>query len=66
MSGANDLILDEYLKHAHTPEDIRDEFTHMIGDLFMVFPVLKVADYHRGEILKKNFQTYSTEVSLPF
>ncbi|KAK2848029.1 hypothetical protein Q7C36_009711 [Tachysurus vachellii] len=46
-SGASNLIIDEYLKHAQTPEDIRDEFTHMIGDLFMVFPVLKVADYHR-------------------
>ncbi|KAG7333277.1 hypothetical protein KOW79_003412 [Hemibagrus wyckioides] len=47
ISGANDLIIAEYLKHAQTPEEIRDEFTNMIGDLFMVFPVLKVADYHR-------------------
>ncbi|TSK38530.1 Pyrethroid hydrolase Ces2e [Bagarius yarrelli] len=47
VAGANDLIIDEYLKHAQTPDGIRDEFTHMVGDLIMVFPVLKVADYHR-------------------
>ncbi|XP_026782841.3 carboxylesterase 3 [Pangasianodon hypophthalmus] len=47
VSGANDLIIDEYLKHAQSPEDIRDEFTQMIGDLFMVFPVIKMAGYHR-------------------
>ncbi|KAL0968210.1 hypothetical protein UPYG_G00263870 [Umbra pygmaea] len=46
-SGANDLIADEYLKDAKTPQDIRDGFTEMLGDLFMVFPVLKVAGYHR-------------------
>ncbi|XP_046720166.1 carboxylesterase 3 [Silurus meridionalis] len=47
VSGENDLILDEYLKHAQSPEDIRDALTYMAGDRFMVLPVLKVADYHR-------------------
>ncbi|XP_053478953.1 carboxylesterase 3 [Ictalurus furcatus] len=47
VSGANEFIIDEYLKHAQSPEAIRDEFTQMMGDLFMVFPVLKVAGYHR-------------------
>ncbi|KAI5623946.1 carboxylesterase 3 precursor, partial [Silurus asotus] len=47
VSGENDLILDEYLKHAQSPEDIRDALTYMTGDRFMVLPVLKVADYHR-------------------
>lgn len=52
VSGANDLIIDEYLKNAQSPEDIRDQFTQMIGDLLMVVPVLKAADYHRGEFIK--------------
>ncbi|XP_063052893.1 carboxylesterase 5A-like isoform X1 [Engraulis encrasicolus] len=46
-TGANELIVDEYLKDAHTPEAIRDEFTEALGDLFMVMPILKVAAYHR-------------------
>ncbi|XP_072551272.1 fatty acyl-CoA hydrolase precursor, medium chain-like [Salminus brasiliensis] len=46
-SGANDLIIDEYLKDAKTPEDVRDSFTEMLGDLFMVLPIIKVAGYHR-------------------
>ncbi|KAM9481189.1 carboxylesterase 3 isoform 1-T5 [Clarias gariepinus] len=45
--GTNDLIIDEYLKDAQSPEDIRDAFSQVTGDLFMVFPVLKVAGYHR-------------------
>ncbi|XP_066540849.1 carboxylesterase 3 [Hoplias malabaricus] len=46
-SGANNLITDEYLKNAKTPEDIRDSFTELMGDLFMVYPIIKVAGYHR-------------------
>ncbi|XP_035381081.1 carboxylesterase 3 isoform X3 [Electrophorus electricus] len=47
MLADNDLIIDEYLKNAKTPEDIRDGFTEMLGDFFMVLPVIKVAGYHR-------------------
>ncbi|XP_046889897.1 carboxylesterase 3 isoform X1 [Hypomesus transpacificus] len=47
VSGANQLLADEYLKDAKTPEEIRDGFTHMLGDVFMVLPVIKVAGYHR-------------------
>ena len=49
VSGANQLLADEYLKDAKTPEEIRDGFTHMLGDVFMVLPVIKVAGYHRGQ-----------------
>ncbi|CAL8374357.1 unnamed protein product [Arctogadus glacialis] len=44
---ANSLIADEYLKGAQTPEDIRDGFTEILGDLLMTIPVLGVAGYHR-------------------
>jgi len=46
VSGANQLVLAEYLKDANTPEDLRDGFTHMLGDILMVLPVIKVAGYH--------------------
>uniref|UniRef100_UPI003AAFB1AC cocaine esterase-like n=1 Tax=Centroberyx gerrardi TaxID=166262 RepID=UPI003AAFB1AC len=46
-SSANPLIADEYLKDAVTPEDIRDGFTEILGDLLMTLPVVKVAGYHR-------------------
>ncbi|XP_061773332.1 carboxylesterase 5A-like [Nerophis ophidion] len=46
-SSTNSLIADEYLKTAKTPEDIRDRFTELMGDLLMTLPVVKVADYHR-------------------
>ncbi|XP_030646661.1 carboxylesterase 3 isoform X2 [Chanos chanos] len=46
-SGENELIVDEYLKDAKTPEERRDAFTEILGDMFMVLPVLKVARYHR-------------------
>lgn len=46
-SGANGIIADEYLKNAKTPEDIRDAFTEMLGDFYMVIPSIKVASYHR-------------------
>ncbi|XP_077049495.1 carboxylesterase 3 [Siphateles boraxobius] len=46
-SGVNELIVEEYLKDAKTPEDIRDAFTEMMGDIFMVIPSITVASYHR-------------------
>ncbi|XP_041651987.1 carboxylesterase 3 isoform X2 [Cheilinus undulatus] len=45
-SNVNNLITDEYLKDARTPEEIRDAFTEIIGDLLMTLPVVKVAGYH--------------------
>ncbi|XP_049928356.1 carboxylesterase 3 isoform X1 [Epinephelus moara] len=45
-SFANNLIADEYLKDAKTPEEIRDAFTEIMGDLLMTLPVVKVAGYH--------------------
>ncbi|XP_064191590.1 carboxylesterase 3 [Anguilla rostrata] len=44
---ANELIAKEYIGEAQTPEAIRDGFTEMMGDLFMVLPIIKVARYHR-------------------
>ncbi|XP_072242839.1 carboxylesterase 3 [Leuresthes tenuis] len=46
VSTANGLITDEYLKDAQTPEEIRDAFTEVIGDLLMTLPVVQVAGYH--------------------
>ncbi|XP_047206887.1 carboxylesterase 3 [Girardinichthys multiradiatus] len=46
VSSANSLIVDEYLKNAKTPEDIRDGLTEVIGDLLMTLPVVEVAGYH--------------------
>uniref|UniRef100_UPI0037E92D00 carboxylesterase 3 n=1 Tax=Semicossyphus pulcher TaxID=241346 RepID=UPI0037E92D00 len=46
VNTANGLIADEYLKDAKTPEEIRDGFTEIIGDLLMTLPVVKVAGYH--------------------
>ena len=48
-AAANSLIADEYLKDAKTPEDIRDGFTEVMGDLLMMMPVLKVAGYYVGQ-----------------
>ncbi|XP_059192031.1 carboxylesterase 3 isoform X2 [Centropristis striata] len=45
-SSVNTLLLDEYMKDAKTPEDIRDRFTEIMGDLIMTLPVVKVAGYH--------------------
>lgn len=47
-SSANNLIAEEYLKDAKTPEEIRDGFTEIMGDLLMTLPVVKVAGYHSG------------------
>ncbi|XP_027130215.1 liver carboxylesterase 2, partial [Larimichthys crocea] len=48
-SGANELILNEYLQQNDSPENIRDVFTEILGDLVLVLPILKVSTYHRGE-----------------
>lgn len=53
--------MDEYLKDAHTPEDIRNEFTEALSDLFMVVPIIKVAGYHRGESGERSFGAYPWE-----
>lgn len=45
---ANSLITDEYLRNARTPEEIRDRFTDVIGDMLMTLPVLSVAGYLSG------------------
>lgn len=45
-SSVNSLIVDEYMKDAKTPEEIRDAFTEIMGDLLMTLPVVKVAGYH--------------------
>lgn len=47
-SQANSLIIDEYLRNASTPEQMRDSFTEVIGDVLMVLPVLSVAGYLSG------------------
>lgn len=47
-SAVNGLIADEYLKYASTPEDIRDAFTEIMGDLLMTLPVLKVVGHLSG------------------
>uniref|UniRef100_A0A672FFP6 Carboxylic ester hydrolase n=1 Tax=Salarias fasciatus TaxID=181472 RepID=A0A672FFP6_SALFA len=46
VPAANGLIADEYLKDATTPEQVRDGFTEIMGDLLMTLPVVKVAGYH--------------------
>lgn len=48
-SSANDLIADEYMKDAKTPEEIRDAFTEIVGDLLMTLPVVMVAGHHSGQ-----------------
>ncbi|KAM8891168.1 carboxylesterase 3 isoform 2-T2 [Spinachia spinachia] len=44
--SANNVIADEYMKDPQTPEEIRDAFTEIVGDLLMTLPVLMVAGYH--------------------
>nr|XP_046227122.1 cocaine esterase-like [Scatophagus argus] len=46
-SGANELMLDEYLQQNDSPQNIRDAFTEILGDMIIVLPVLQVATYHR-------------------
>ncbi|XP_036399567.1 carboxylesterase 3 [Megalops cyprinoides] len=45
--GTNELIAEEYLRDAQTPQAIRDAFTEMMGDLFMALPIMRAAGYHR-------------------
>lgn len=49
-SGANELILNQYLQQADSPENVRDVFTEILGDMVLVLPVLEVAAYHRGNL----------------
>ncbi|XP_076132963.1 carboxylesterase 5A-like [Alosa pseudoharengus] len=37
---------DEYFKDAHTPQEMRDQFTEIVGDYWMVVPVIKEARYY--------------------
>ncbi|CAB1349587.1 unnamed protein product [Coregonus sp. 'balchen'] len=53
-SGGNELIVEEYLQHAKNPEDIRDAFTEILGDMVLVLPTLKVMRYHRGPISEED------------
>lgn len=48
ISLANRLITDQYLRTARTPEEIRDSFTDVIGDILMMLPVLSVAGHLSG------------------
>ncbi|KAL2093079.1 hypothetical protein ACEWY4_010391 [Coilia grayii] len=43
---AKELVVDEYFKDAHTPQDMRDQFTEIVGDYWMVVPAVKEARYY--------------------
>ncbi|XP_063052895.1 carboxylesterase 5A-like isoform X3 [Engraulis encrasicolus] len=43
---AKELVVDEYFKDARTPQDMRDQFTEMVGDYWMVVPAVKEAGYY--------------------
>lgn len=47
-SLVNGLIADEYLRNASTPQEIRDAFTEIMGDLLMALPVMKVVGHLTG------------------
>ncbi|XP_066438937.1 fatty acyl-CoA hydrolase precursor, medium chain-like [Eleutherodactylus coqui] len=42
-----DLLLDEYIGDETDPAEIRNGFTHLLGDHIFVIPALSVAKYHR-------------------
>ncbi|XP_062396168.1 LOW QUALITY PROTEIN: carboxylesterase 5A-like [Sardina pilchardus] len=44
---ATELVVDEYFKDAHTPQEMRDQFTEIVGDYWMVVPVIKEARYYQ-------------------
>lgn len=44
----NGLIAGQYLRNASTPEEIRDVFTEIMGDLLMTLPVMKVVGHLTG------------------
>ncbi|XP_048112489.1 carboxylesterase 5A-like isoform X1 [Alosa alosa] len=41
-----ELVVDEYFKDAHTPQEMRDQFTEIVGDYWMVVPAIKEARYY--------------------
>ncbi|KAK5878158.1 hypothetical protein CesoFtcFv8_025593 [Champsocephalus esox] len=41
------------LPKADSPENVRDIFTEILGDMVLVLPVLEVAAYHREQDLSK-------------
>lgn len=47
-SLVNNLIVDEYLRKARSPAEIRDRFTDILGDILMTVPVLSVAGLLSG------------------
>uniref|UniRef100_A0A3B3ZCF1 Carboxylic ester hydrolase n=1 Tax=Periophthalmus magnuspinnatus TaxID=409849 RepID=A0A3B3ZCF1_9GOBI len=55
-SSANSLIANEYLRDAQSPEDVRDRFTEVIGDLLMTVdaavPVYLYEFAYRAELFK--------------
>ncbi|XP_015223801.2 carboxylesterase 3 [Lepisosteus oculatus] len=42
-----ELIADEYLGQTEDPEEIRNAFTEILGDMIMVVPTVKVANFHK-------------------
>lgn len=45
---AKGLVVDEYFKDAQTPQEMRDQFTEIVGDYWMVVPAIKEAGYYLG------------------
>ncbi|XP_033896233.2 carboxylesterase 5A-like [Acipenser ruthenus] len=46
--GVNEHIAAEYFKDTEDPVKLRDLFTEMLGDVFMVLPTITAANYHKG------------------
>ncbi|XP_063053755.1 carboxylesterase 5A-like [Engraulis encrasicolus] len=44
---AYEIMIDEYLKDAKTPEEARDASLQLLGDSFFIMPVILAADYFR-------------------
>ncbi|MGH0115204.1 UNVERIFIED_CONTAM: hypothetical protein FKN15_070724 [Acipenser sinensis] len=45
--GVNERIAAEYFKDTEDPAKLRDLFTEMLGDVFMVLPTIIAANYHK-------------------
>ncbi|MGH0152005.1 UNVERIFIED_CONTAM: hypothetical protein FKN15_023425 [Acipenser sinensis] len=45
--GVNERIAAEYFKDTEDPVKLRDLFTEMLGDVFMVLPTIIAANYHK-------------------
>lgn len=45
---AKELVVEEYFKYAQTPQEMRDQFTEIVGDYWMVIPAIKEARYYSG------------------